>query len=32
MIATKVKVDASKLTAFIPQYLAETGAALRLEQ
>jgi hypothetical protein len=29
MIATKVKVDASKLTAFIPQYLAETRRGIK---
>jgi hypothetical protein len=29
MIATKVKVDASKLTAFIPQYLAETKRSIK---
>lgn len=29
MIATKVKVDASKLTAFIPQYLAETKRGIK---
>lgn len=29
MIQTKVKVDASKLTAFIPQYLAETRRGVK---
>lgn len=29
MIKTKVKVDASKLTAFIPQYLAETRRGVK---